>query len=102
MTRPPSHLTMLLSRHTRRRDFTVGLLLAAAAPRAGAQVPAKRHQIALVHSAIPADQLTETGGIGTLHWVRQFLQELRRLGEIEGSNLTVERYSAETHSNRFA
>jgi hypothetical protein len=32
----------------RRRDFTIGVLLAAAAPKARAQEPAKQHRIAVV------------------------------------------------------
>ena len=84
----------------RRRDF-IGLASAAAALpfAARAQQPRKQHRIAFVHSGIPADKLTETAGP---FWVRRFYETLRALGDIEGSNLVVERYSAEGHSDRFA
>lgn len=81
----------------RRREFAAGLLLIAVAQRGRSQA-AEQPRIALVHSGIPADQLTETGG--TL-WVREFLLELRRLGYAEGRDLIIERYSAEGRIDRF-
>jgi putative tryptophan/tyrosine transport system substrate-binding protein len=85
----------------KRRDFSAALMLVAAAglARARAQGPPKLPRIAIVHSGIPADQLTETGGV---RWVREFFQELRRLGYADGQNLVVERYSAEGHLDRLA
>ena len=87
----------------RRRDFSAGLVLVVAAglARARAQAPPKQPRIALVHSGFPAsrDQLIETGGV---LWLREFFQELRRLGYADGRNLVVERYSAEGHLDRLA
>src|SRR5260370_17292388 len=85
----------------KRRDVYAGLVLLAAAGLAGerAQGQSKQPRIALVHSGIPADQLTETGGVP---WVREFFQELRRLGYADGRNFVVERYSAEGHPDRLA
>jgi putative ABC transport system substrate-binding protein len=85
----------------RRRDFIILVVGGAAAwPLAGrAQQLQKQHRIAFVHSAIPADQLTETAGP---FWVRRFYETLRGLGDAEGANLVVERYSAEGRSDRFA
>ena len=85
----------------RRRDFSAGLVLVVAAglARAQAQAPPTQPRIALAHTGIPADQLIETGGV---IWVREFLQELRRLGYADGRNLVVERYSAEGHLDRLA
>src|SRR5207248_2308824 len=57
------------------------------------------HRIAFVHSGIPAAQLTEAS---ETFWVRQFFAELRNLGYAEGANLSVDRYSAEGRSERFA
>ena len=57
-----------------------------------------QHRIAFVHSGFPADELTETKGPA---WVRRFLMEVRRLGHVEGSNLTIERYSAEGDHDRY-
>ena len=63
-----------------------------------AQQPMPR-RLAFVHSGIPADQLTETAGP---FWVRRFFKTLGELGDVEGRNLVVERYSAEGHADRFA
>ena len=56
-------------------------------------------RIAFVHSGIPAAQLTEAS---ETFWVRRFFAELRALGNVEGANLAIERYSAEGRSERFA
>ena len=48
---------------------------------------------------IPAAQLTEAS---ETFWVRRFFSELRALGNVEGANLAIERYSAEGRSERFA
>ena len=83
----------------RRRKF-ISILGAAALPIAArAQPPQKSHRIALVHSGIPADKLTEAAGP---FWVRRFYEELRGFGYAEGANLIVDRFSAEGRSDRFA
>jgi len=82
----------------RRRDFTIGLLLAAAAGTALAQEPAKQHRIAII---IPAGSVTSIDDPGRLYY-RAFWEELRRLGDVEGQNLTVERYSGEGRPEGFA
>jgi putative ABC transport system substrate-binding protein len=79
----------------RRRAFTVGLLLTAAARTAGAQQPEAKHRIAII---VKAD-ITEAEGN---FFRRVFMAELRRLGDIEGENLVVERYGAEGHPERYA
>src|SRR6266404_2355734 len=83
----------------RRREFTAGVLLAAAPWPARAQQRATKQRIAIFHPAIPTTLLTETGGGSA--W-RAFFSELRRLGYVEGENLTIERYSAEGHHERYA
>jgi putative ABC transport system substrate-binding protein len=75
----------------RRRDFTIGLLLAPAIRTVRAQEQAKLHRIAIVIPAGPVAVIDDTGVRG---W-RVFWEELRRLGDIEGQNVSVERYSAE-------
>jgi putative ABC transport system substrate-binding protein len=81
----------------RRRTFITALGGAAAWPLAArAQKP---HRIAFVHSGIPAGQLTEASGP---FWIRRFYEVLRGLGDVEGVNLVVDRYSAEGRSDRFA
>lgn len=85
----------------KRRVF-IGLVGGAAATwplTVRAQQPLKARRIAFVHSGIPADKLTETGGT---FWVRRFFEELRRLGYAEGANLVVERFSADGNASRYA
>lgn len=83
-----------------RRTFITLLGATVAWPFAvSAQQPRKQHRLAFVHSGIPADKLTAAAGP---FWVRRFFDTLDRLGHSEGSNLVVERYSAEGHSERFA
>jgi ABC-type uncharacterized transport system substrate-binding protein len=80
----------------RRREF-VGLIGAAALSPLAARAQQKPRRLALVHSGIPADRLTENGGP---FWVRRFHETLRGLGYAEG-NLVVERFSAEGRDDRF-
>jgi len=82
----------------RRRDFTAGLFLAAATRSAWAQALAKRHRIAIV---VPAGPVAYIDDSGSRFW-RAFFGELRRLGDVEGQNLTVERYSGEGRPESYA
>ena len=66
---------------------------------AQAQQSAKTRRIAFVHSGIPAAEQTETSAT---YWIRTFFAELRRLGLVEGTNLVIERFSAEGVSSRYA
>src|SRR3954466_10097959 len=83
----------------KRREFIAGLGGAAVVVPGGAwgQQP-KAQRIAIFHPAIPTTLLTETGGGSA--W-RAFFGELRRLGYLEGGNLTIERYSAEGDHSRY-
>jgi putative tryptophan/tyrosine transport system substrate-binding protein len=78
---------------TRRRDFIAGLFLAAAPGPA----PAKQHRIAII---IPAGAVVSIS-MTTRFW-RAFFEELRRLGDVEGQNLTVERYSGDGRPEGYA
>jgi hypothetical protein len=82
----------------RRRDVTAGLLLAAAAQSLRAQEPAKQRRIAIV---IPAGPITSISDTGARAW-QAFFEELRRLGIIEGQNLSVDRYSGEGRPAGYA
>ena len=83
----------------RRRDFTIGLLLAATATHSvWAQEPAKQHRIAIVIPAGPVDDISVTG-VPT--W-QAFFGELRRRGDIDGQNLTTERYSGDGKPEGYA
>src|SRR5215470_6777215 len=74
----------------RRREFTIGLLLATAASSVRAQQPAKPRRIAIVE----ANSVAVIDDPGSRLW-RAFWEQLRRLGYSEGQNLAVERYSVE-------
>jgi putative ABC transport system substrate-binding protein len=76
---------------TRRRDFITGLFLATATGPARAQAPTKQHRIAII---TPAGAVASISDIGSGFW-RTFFAELRRLGDVEGQNLTIERYSGD-------
>jgi putative tryptophan/tyrosine transport system substrate-binding protein len=82
----------------RRRDVTAGLLLAAAAPSLRAQESAKQRRIAIV---IPAGPITSISDTGARAW-QAFFEQLRRAGDIEGQNLTIERYSGEGRPAGYA
>ena len=84
----------------RRREFLGTLAGAASAPFAAqAQQVAARPRIAWVHpSALLAD-MREDGNDAVY---RAFPNELHRLGYVEGTNLTIDRYSGEGRRERYA
>ena len=87
----------------RRRDFTIGLLLAAATQQGRAQEPAKQHRIAIVVPAGPIAAISDTGSDSIRRRLYEaFFEELRRLGDVEGQNLTIERYSGEGRREAYA
>jgi putative tryptophan/tyrosine transport system substrate-binding protein len=83
----------------RRREFTIGLVLAAAATTVRAQEPAKQHRIAIVIPSGPVARVSSSGGS---RFYQAIFQELRGLGEVEGQNLTIDRYSGEGRPEGFA
>jgi putative tryptophan/tyrosine transport system substrate-binding protein len=86
----------------RRRDFAAGLLFAGVAGSAPAQERAKQHRIAIVTPAGPVAVISETTRDALSRRLYQpFFEELRRLGDIEGQNLIVERYSGEGRPEGF-
>jgi len=87
----------------RRRDFAMGLLLAAATQSVWAQERAKQHRIAIVIPAGPVAVISATSSDTlTRRFYQPFFEELRRLGDVEGQNLIVERYSGEGRPGGFA
>jgi putative ABC transport system substrate-binding protein len=72
----------------RRRDFTIGLALAAAARSGRAQERVKQHRIAIVATG-PAARIHDP----RVRLFQAFFEELSRLGDVEGQNLTIEAYS---------
>jgi putative tryptophan/tyrosine transport system substrate-binding protein len=87
----------------RRRDFLAGLLLTIAMSSAKAQERATQHRIAIVIPAGPVAFISEISSDSLSRRLYQpFFAELRRLGEVEGQNLTVERYSGEGRPEGYA
>jgi putative tryptophan/tyrosine transport system substrate-binding protein len=82
----------------RRRDFTIALMIAGAAQSVCAQEPAKQHRIAIV---VPAGPVARVDASGARFW-QTFFEELRRLGDVEGQNLTIDRYSGEGRPEHYA
>jgi putative tryptophan/tyrosine transport system substrate-binding protein len=82
----------------RRRDFAIGLLLAAATQSLRAQERAKQHRIAIVVASGPVTRINDPA---SRPW-QAFWGELRRLGDAEGQNLSVERYSGEGRPEGYA
>lgn len=80
----------------RRRDFMIGLL-GAAVGTTRAQEPAKQRRIAIIIPSVPATRISDT--LPRLY--QPFFDELRRLGDVEGQNLTIERYSGEGRREGF-
>jgi len=79
----------------RRRDFTAGLLLAAAMQPARAQQPEARRLLGILSPG--RSEHTDP----TFNMLNAFLQGLRELGYTEGQNLTVERQYANGSSDRL-
>ena len=78
----------------RRREFTIGLVLATAARTVRAQGQAKPHRIAIVIAGGTIARISETSTEPTSRRFYQvFFVELRRLVDVEGRNLTIERYA---------
>jgi ABC-type uncharacterized transport system substrate-binding protein len=82
----------------KRRDFIAGVGAATAWPLAvRAQQPAKMKRIAIVSPATKVADINITGN----RVYRAFIEELGRLGYVEGQNLIVERYSGEGRTERY-
>jgi putative tryptophan/tyrosine transport system substrate-binding protein len=93
-TQPLSALKMLLSRHTKRREFITLLGGAAAWPlAASAQQPGRLPTIGFLGESTPS---------GQREWVAAFEQRLRELGWIRGRDVAIEYRWAEGRNERFA
>ena len=93
MTQPPSPLTMLLSRHTRRREFITLLGGAAVAWPLGAQAQ---------QAAAPLGRFLHGGSSdGAAHQATNFHHGLHQIGYVEGRNVTTEYRWAEGHYDRL-
>jgi hypothetical protein len=86
MTQPPSPLTMLLSRHTRRREFITLLGGAATAvwPLAARAQPAElMRRIGVLQTLASDDPQTQAS-------IAAFLQGLQKLGWSDGHNVRID------------
>lgn len=74
-----------------RRTFVAGAAATlATVPRvAWGQAAGPSRRIAIFHLGVPPEEMTETGN----YRYHEFFPELRRLGWVEGQNLTVDRWS---------
>ena len=87
MNRPPPPLNMLLSRHTRRREFIVGGVVASW-PRAARAQHDRLRLIGVLMAYTQNDSTAQS-------WLAAFRAALAKLGWTEGSNLRIElRWSA--------
>jgi putative tryptophan/tyrosine transport system substrate-binding protein len=84
----------------RRREFIGGALLAVMVREARAET-AKTYRIAILDPITPVDVMNEAAGPHYPLW-RPLFHELRRLGYVEGQNLTVERYGITEYSPDLA
>src|SRR3954447_6260601 len=75
----------------RRREFVAGAALLTAMTRARAQPVVNSRRLAIVDVSNPISRMYENSE----SYYRLLFTELRRLGQIEGQNLTVERYGNE-------
>jgi putative tryptophan/tyrosine transport system substrate-binding protein len=83
----------------RRREFLIGsAVLASGTRRASAQQLSTKKRLAFVHPSTKAADM-RIGGNDPGYTI--YLEELQRLGYVEGQNLVIERYSAEGHADRY-
>jgi putative tryptophan/tyrosine transport system substrate-binding protein len=97
MTEPPSPLRMLLSRHTKRREFITVLGGAAVAVCAGpfaafAQATTKRPRITFLGGTLPTPAAKNTGA---------FIEGMRALGYTDGRDFEIEYRWAEGYMERL-
>jgi putative tryptophan/tyrosine transport system substrate-binding protein len=88
MNRPPSPLTMLFSRHTKRREFIAGLGAVAWSRVARAQQPVRIRRVGVLMGGAFTEAVVQS-------YLAAFVQGLRQLGWTESQNLRMDiRWSA--------
>jgi putative tryptophan/tyrosine transport system substrate-binding protein len=92
MNRFPSPLTLLLSRHTRRRDVIALLAGASAWPTAAQAQQRKLPTIGFLGTAVPSTMS---------EWTAALEQRLRELGWVEGRTVTIAYRWAESRLERY-
>ena len=82
----------------RRREFLIAsVVLSSGTRRAFAQQVASKKRVALVHPSTKVSDMRVGGDSGNTI----YLQELQRLGYVEGQNLIIDRYSAEGRPEQY-
>ncbi|MCA1411887.1 ABC transporter substrate-binding protein [Bradyrhizobium sp. NBAIM20] len=76
----------------RRRDFIAFVGAASMLPAVAHGQSSKVHRMAILH---PSHPITELNELSRFRYYREFFRELRRHGYVEGSNLSIERFSGE-------
>jgi ABC-type uncharacterized transport system substrate-binding protein len=94
MTEPPSPLRMLLSRHTKRREFMTLL--------GGAATSMSGPRAARAQQAMPVVGILSSGSLSAFsHLLDAFRHGLKETGYIEGQNVAIESRWAEGHFERL-
>ena len=83
----------------RRRDFLIGLLLAAKSAGTQAQQKPKVYRLAVVDPISPVTDFAEDG---ELPYYRGFFDRLRQIGFVEGQNLEIYRWREDEYRAAFA
>jgi len=83
----------------KRREFIAGGISAATVSRLAAQPAGTSQRLALFSPAEPSAQMHDRS---ENRYYQALFDELRRLGHVEGKNLTVERYGSEQNTSGFA
>src|SRR4051794_3546394 len=89
-------MSMLLSRHTSRRQVLAGLGVICCWP-VEAQQTGRVPRIALVHTGTSPEEMTEQGNPA----FRALLSELQKLGYVEGRTVSIERWSTRKDERRL-
>jgi putative tryptophan/tyrosine transport system substrate-binding protein len=79
----------------KRREFIASLMAAATTQATAAEEPTKTYRLAIAGATFPVAEMQR------LPRVQAFLEELRRLGYVEGKNLVIGWYSGEGHMERY-
>ena len=84
----------------RRREFLASLTGAASLPLGAAAQQRQLPRLAMVHPSNPVEVMSRSPSLNEGN--RAFLDELVRLGYVEGETIWIDRWTAEGKAERFA